>query len=190
MVWRIHSWSPERGVGSVVSPHFGPWTFGPEENTYGTRDFEIGEEVLVELDGPKDAYVLRSVVAARQRQPAGTECPELAELNASHPGDMHITAWDDAKLTFWLGGCCEWCSGSSWRVRFDRPRVEGLDWDTDIADPLLRYASERERTENDLSVSERSRAYCVVTGHGGGRDGPRLFIVADEITVEHRGPSK
>ena len=35
---------------------------------------------------PKDAYVVRSVVPARQRQPAGTEWPEMADVGRS--GDV------------------------------------------------------------------------------------------------------
>ncbi len=36
MAWRIHSWSAATGTGEIVSPHFGPWSFGPEQNPEGT----------------------------------------------------------------------------------------------------------------------------------------------------------
>ncbi len=185
MVWRIHSWCPESGAGTVVSPHFGPWAFGPDENPFGT-DFEVGEEVLVELDGPKGAYVVRAVTAARQRQPEGTACPAFAGLNAGTPGELRIDEWTEVELRFWAGDCCEWCSLEWWIVTFEHPITYGLDADTDLDNPLLRYASPAEREEHRLLVPEGSRAYCIVTGYGIGREGPPVFIIAPRVAVEHR----
>jgi hypothetical protein len=51
---------------------------------------------------------------------------------------------------------------------------------------LVRLASAQECAERRLSVPPGSTAYCIVTNHGNGPDGPRVFIVADAIDVEHR----
>ncbi|NVB82772.1 MAG: hypothetical protein HOV81_30625 [Kofleriaceae bacterium] len=185
MTWRIHSWSPGSGTGTVASPHFGPWPFGPAENKGGKRDFTVGERVLVELDGPKDALVVRSVIPACQPQPEGTECTALRELNAAHPPDMHVEERSEGALRFWLGDCCERCA-DAWRVTFIHPRVDGLNDETDLDHPLLRLASAQECAERSLSVPAGSTAYCIVTNHGDGPDGPRVFVVADGIDVELR----
>lgn len=184
MTWRIHSFSPASGQGTVVSPHFGPWGFGPAENPFDTRDFEVGGRVLVELDGPKHAYVVRAVIAERQRQPEGTACEAFAELNRARPPDVRVEESSEATLRLWLGDCCEAC-GDWWTVRFTNPRGAELDEDTDLDSPLLRYASDGEVAESGLSVLDGRRAYCIVTGHGSGRDGPRVFFTAERVEVEH-----
>lgn len=122
----------------MASLHFGPWPFGSAENPTGKQDFAVGERVLVELDGPKDAYVVRSVIPACQPQPEGTEC-----------GD-------------------------------------GLVEEMDLDNSLLRLASEQECAERRLSVPAGTTAYCIVTNHGNGADGPRVFIIADGVDVEFR----
>ncbi|MEM1031041.1 MAG: hypothetical protein AAGN82_11870 [Myxococcota bacterium] len=167
----------------MVSPHFGPWSFGPDQNSFQTLDFEVGEVVHVELDGPKDAYVVRSVIAVRQRQPDGTGCPELDELNRARPGDMLLEEAKGSSLTFWLGDCCEWCN-DAWLLTFHNARSDDLDEDTDLDDPLLRLASEEETRA--LSVPDDSTAYCIVTNHGNGRDERRFFIVASRVEIQRR----
>lgn len=181
MAWRIHSWSGESGIGSVVSPHFGPLPFGPAENIDGTTDFAPGEEVFVELDGPKEAYVVRSVGLARQRQPEGTRWAAFDVVNGC--GDMRLQERGDDHLRFWMGDCCEWCA-PAWALTFSSvTSVVGLDDDEpDLDASLLRLASEDELT--GLHVPPGSRAYCIVTSHGQGRDGPRVFVVAGEASVE------
>ncbi|MCA9608421.1 MAG: hypothetical protein KC619_22585 [Myxococcales bacterium] len=180
MVWWIHEWSSETRRGSVASPHFGPWGFGPAENATDT-DFEVGEEVLVTLDGPKDAYVVRSVVPARQRQPAGTEWPEMADVGRS--GDVRVEELTEDALVLWAGDCCEHC-GPSWRVTFRRPRVRDLDEGSDLDLTLFRLATDEEVREAGLEVPDESRAYCLVTLHGQGPDGPRFVVVAERVDVE------
>jgi hypothetical protein len=183
MAWRIHSWSHESGTGSVVSPHFGPLPFGPAANTQGTTDFAPGEEVFVELDGPKEAYVVRSVMLARQRQPEGTRWPPFDVVSGC--GDMRLQERADDHLRFWMGDCCEWCA-PAWALTFSRvTSVVGLDDDDPVLDsPLLRLASSEEVLALALHVPPGSRAYCVVTSHGQGRDGPRVLVVAGEASVE------
>ncbi len=181
MAWRIHTWSAESGIGSVVSPHFGPLSFGPAANTYGTTDFAPGEEVLVELDSPREPYVVRSVRLARQRQPEGTRWAAFDVVNGCE--DMRLEERGDDHLRFWRGDCCAWCA-PAWSVIFSNvTSVVGLDGDEpDLDASLLRLASEEELTE--LHVPPGSRAYCIVTSHGQGRDGPRIFVVAGEATIE------
>ncbi|MDQ3036143.1 MAG: hypothetical protein M3Y87_27325 [Myxococcota bacterium] len=179
MAWRIHSWSEKDGRGEVVSPHFGPWPFGPAENTQGTTDFRCGEEVFVELDGAPDAYVVRTVSPARERQPPGTELPDLAEANDR---DLRLDRRSDDELAFWVGNCCEWCSPSAPHLVF-RGVTSFVGWDEDAPDfdpvcPLFRRASSDEARALELHVPDGSTAYCIVTRHGTGRDGPRVFIVA------------
>lgn len=184
VTWRIHSWSSATSTGTVASSHFGPWPFGPAENT-ARQNFVVGERVLVELDGPKGAYVVRSVRPACQPQPAGTECVALRELNATHPPDMMLEERSAERLRFWLGDCCESCS-DAWRLTFANPRIDGLTDDMDLDHPLIRLASEQECVERALTVPAGSTAYCIVTHHGEGDDGPRVYIVADGIEIEAR----
>jgi hypothetical protein len=141
--------------------------------------------VLVELDGPKDAYVVRSVIPACQPQPEGTECGELRQLNEARPADMHVEARSEGALRFWLGDCCEHCA-DAWLLTFLNPRVDGLVEEMDLDNPLLRLASEQECAERRLSVPAGATAYCIVTNHGNGADGPRVFIIADGVDVEFR----
>lgn len=169
----------------MVSPHFGPLPFGSAENPAGTRDFAVGERVLVELDGPKEAFVVRSVVAACQRQPQGTECDALRALNAACPADMRLEEQSAGTVRFWVGDCCEHCA-DAWRLTFINPRIDGFHEEMDLDNPLIRLASEEECAERRLSVPPGSTAYCIVTNHGNGPDGPRVFIVADDIDVEFR----
>lgn len=169
----------------MASPHFGPWPFGPSEIAGGTRDFEVGEPVHVELDGPKDAYVVRKVTACRQRQPDGTTCRDFDALNARMYPDMHLEESTPGELRFWLGDCCAHCSDSA-RLRFHEPSaVIGLREDMDLDSPLFRLASPLEREEHGLDASS-GVAYCIVTNHGNGPDGPRIFIVARRVSIEHR----
>lgn len=189
MAWRIHSWSPERGRGEVISPQLGPWGFGAAENPRGV-DFEVGEPVVVELEGPTDAGRVRSVVPCRQRQPERTEIAELAELHARRPVDVRVETWTEEVLRLWVGDCCEACSEVWWRLTFRRPSGPAFDADRDdLSMPLLRYASDGEIAEHALEVSADRRAYCVVTDHGSGPDGPRFYLVADVLEVD-RGESR
>lgn len=169
----------------MASPHFGPLPFGAAQNPTGQQDFAVGERVLVEIDGPKDAYVVRSVIAACQPQPEGTECSELRQLNEAQPPDMHVEARSEGALRFWLGDCCERCA-DAWLLTFINPCVDGLEEEMDLDHPWFRLASEQECAERRLSVPAGSTAYCIVTNHGDGRDGPRVFIVATGIDVELR----
>jgi hypothetical protein len=185
MAWRIHSWSPATETGAVASDHLGPWGFGPEQNPSHTLDFEIGEEVLVELDRTSSGYVVRSVTAARHRQPEGTECHAFDEINADRPSDVHIEDRTASELRFMLVDCCTWCSAWSWCVVFREPSaIVGLDDDTDLASPLFRFASSAELEAHGLEVPPGHRAYSMVNNHGSGPDGPLVFIVAKGVEVE------
>lgn len=186
MTWRIHSWSPTTETGAVASPHLGPWSFGREQNPFRTHDFEVGEEVLVEVDRTSSGYFVRSVTALRQRQPERTECHDFDELNADRPFDVHIEEQTDAVLCFSLVDCCVWCSAWSWTVTFHEPvAIRGLDDDTDLGAPLFRFASSAEIDAQALEIPPGHGAYCMVNNHGGGRDGPLVFIVAKRVEVVH-----
>ena len=185
VAWRIHSWEPSSRTGTVESPHFGPWPFGPAENPTGATHFACGDRVLVELDGPKGAYVVRSVAPACQPQPEGTVCADLSELNAGHPGEMRLEEEASGVLRFWVGDCCQACA-DSWMLTFVNPVAHGFDEDMDLDSPLLRLASTGECETQNLSCVDGRTAYCIVTNHGQGLDGPRVFIVADAVELEFR----
>ncbi len=191
MAWRIHSWSAKTGTGEVVSPHFGPWPFGAAQNPNGTNDFNVGEEVLVELDGVKDAYVVRSVVRARNRadtMPVGTECPAFRALNAAGHGDMMIEEDTDSRLRVWVFDCCLLCTSDPWLVTFSNPSaVVGLDDDASLDEPWLRYATEEEVQEQGLEVPAGSRAYRIVfTHHVECPPSQDVFVVAEGVEAEIR----
>lgn len=186
VAWRIHSWSENEGRGEVVSPHFGPWPFGATENFEATTDFRVGEEVFVELDGDPSSYVVRSVAVARKRQPPGTELPDFYEVNGS--SDLWLEMRSDGDLVFWAGDCCEQCSASARRITFHGVS-SFIGWDEDAIDfdpscPLFRRASADEIRALDRAVPDGSTAYCIVTRHGAGSDGPRIFIVARSAEVK------
>jgi len=42
MAWTIHSWSVERGIGAIASPHFEPVPFDARANVDHVRDFLVG----------------------------------------------------------------------------------------------------------------------------------------------------
>jgi hypothetical protein len=59
----------------------------------------------------------------------------------------------------------------------------GVDEDGDYGEPLFRLASTDEIRRHSLDVPEGARAFCVVTSHGQGRDGPPIFIVASSVRI-------
>ena len=75
-----------------MSPHFGPLAFAEAQNPEGTSDFVNGEEVIVEVEGPKQRLVVRSVIRANRRapMPTGTECAALASIAPGRPGDLRV----------------------------------------------------------------------------------------------------
>lgn len=189
MAWRIHRWSAEDGIGEVVSPHFGPWRFGPDQNPKGT-DFVVGEEVRVQLSGGKDNYEVSSVVRVVHRaveMPEGAECAELVPVNAARHEDMHIEDRSSTKLCLWVGDCCSWC-GDSWVVSFDGvSNVVGLDDDSDLDRPVFRLATDAEVRERGLVVPSGSQAYRIVTTqYSEEPPPPGIFVVAESVEASAR----
>jgi hypothetical protein len=179
MSWRVHSWDAASATGEVVSSHFGPWPFA---STSGVQ-FETGEEVLVELGGPSSAYRVTDVRPARQRQPDGTIDPVFAQLNARHCWDAYVERQTPDTLAIWVGDCCHQC-GPSWLVTFrDIAHVHGLSEHGDIDAPLFRLASADERREHALTPPAGACAYCIVTNHGFGADGPHIYVVARTVDI-------
>jgi hypothetical protein len=183
MAWTIHSWSPADGSGTIASPHFGPIPFGSAANVDNVKDFRIGEPVFAELDGHEPAFEVRLIRPFSQRQPPGTGWPAFDRING-HFGDAMVEHRSDRELGFWLGDCCQYCTPNPTRVRFDNvSSVVGLDDDTVFSDPLFRLASPAEVESNRLVVPSESKAFCIVTEHGQGLDGPSIFIVATDVRV-------
>jgi len=183
VTWTIHSWSAATGTGAVRSAHFESLPFGAVENPYATDDFVVGEAVLVEVAlGPTGPSV-QSVIAARQRQPAGTARADLDAINALDNPDMRLEARSPTTLTLWLGDCWEWCPPST-PVRFrEVTQVGGPDGARDLAPPGFRLATAEEQAAAGLEVPEGADAFCIVTGHGLGRDGPSFYVVARSVEV-------
>jgi hypothetical protein len=177
MAWRIHSWDASTNTGEVVSSHFGPWTI---EGSPGDA-FAVGEDVLVELVGEPRAYRVTNVRHARQPQPEGTRLPMFDELNATLFVDCYVVdEQPERALKLWFGDCCRAC-GPSWHVTFrDVTLIKGLSEHGDVDAPHFRLASEAERREHGLV----GNAYCIVTAHGYGPDGPPIFVVARTVEIE------
>ncbi|MCE9575995.1 MAG: hypothetical protein K8W52_22780 [Deltaproteobacteria bacterium] len=169
----------------MASEHFGPWPFGAAQNPAGTVDFVVDELVVVELDGPKERYTVRSVVRVIHRagMPAGTECEAFAALAAATPADWHIDEHAGGRLRLWLGDCCGWC-GPSWLVTFDGvSEARGLEA-VDGEDPAFRFASDDEIRANALEVPLGARAYRIILTHGAGdAPAPDVFVVATGVAV-------
>jgi hypothetical protein len=178
MAWRIHSWDATTCTGTVVSSHFGPWPFESPES-----EFVVGEDVLVELVGKPGSYGVTNVRHSRQRQPEGTSHPVLEELNAHRYEDCHVEAQTDDSLTLWLGDCCPFCCASLLVTFRDIKSIVGLSKHGDLDSPLFRLASVDERAQHALALADNAAAYCIVTNHGYGPDGPCVFIVAGAIDI-------
>lgn len=188
MAWRIHSWDESAQAGEVVSPHFGPWPFGAQHNLGGTADFVPGEEVVVELDGPVNAYVVRSVARVRRRAETlwGTACEVLEPVNRAEHRDLWVMEEAEGLLRLWVGDCCSTCN-DSWVVTFRGVHLtRGLEDDLPD-DPVFRVATESDVAEHQLDVPAGCRAYRIL-----GMDYPTnpalddVFIVAAHVEAEHR----
>jgi len=139
--------------------------------------------VLVELEGTAPNFQVLLVRPTSQRQPNGTHWPPFDAVNGRF-GDAWIEEQSAQSMQFWLGDCCEYCTPNAVRLRFDGvTSVVGLDGDLDFSDPLFRLASPDEVHTNSLNVGPDHHAFCVVTSHGQGPDGPPLFIVAQVAAI-------
>ncbi len=184
MAWLIHEWSGDSGTGSIVSPHFGPLPFGPVENSQRITDFVPGEEVLPQLEGKAPNFTIIEVIPRYERQPPGTELKPFSAARYSL-GDFRLDERSSDSLEFWLGDCCEMCSPNAPMLRFSGVTRMPFsdDDDPDFESPLLRLASPQEVHENQLEVASGSIAYCIVSDHGNGLDGPLLFLVAKRLEL-------
>jgi hypothetical protein len=183
MAWTIHHWSAERGVGTIKSPHFGPVPFDAGANVDKVDDYREGEPVLVELEGEAPNFRVRKIRPMCQRQPDDSHFPGFDAVNGRF-GDASIEKNVTGTVQFWVGDCCGWCTPNAIRVRFDEvASVTGIDDDFEFADPLFRLASPAEVRANQLVVPSGYTAFCVVTSHGQGPDGPPIFIVARAVQV-------
>ncbi len=184
VAWRIDSWDPSTGRGSVRSPHFGPIEFGPAQNTCQVDDFGLGEAVWVELEGEAPNFRATEVFPFCQRQPAGTELPDLEPVSCR--GDVYVEESSPGEIKLWIGECCGWCCADPKYLTFHGVTYDGFEASSeDSADCVLfRAATRGEIAEQGLRVANDCRAYCIVTGHGNGRDGPKLFVVARGTTIE------
>jgi hypothetical protein len=183
MTWRIHVWDAASGTGAVASAHLGPYPFGPLANLYQTPDFVVGEEVLLELDRDDHDWRVRTVTAQRQRQPANTQTPALEALNRHRHHDLFVDSRTNDSLRLCLADCSA-CGPNAYVTFRGVQLIKGLDDDTDLSWPWFRLASADERREHGLDVPAGAEAYCIVTNHGQGRDGPLVWIVAAAMDAE------
>lgn len=183
MAWAIHSWSGPDNGGSISSPHFGPIPFDAAANVDRVADFQVGEPVLVELGGDAPNFQVVLIRPMCHRQPQGTHWPLFDTINGRF-GDAFVEEQSSHTIQFWIGDCCEHCTPNPARVRFEGVTcVVGLVDDVDFSDPLFRLASPTEIQGNSLTMRAGQQAFCVVTSHGQGPDGPRIFIVAQAARV-------
>ena len=189
MSWRIHSWSPLTASGTIDSPHFGPVAFDRQANVDAVTDFELGEPVMVELQGTAPPFVIRALRPMRQRQPSGTEWPPFDAIN-SRFGDVRVEKLTADELQLWLGNCCDSCTPDAPRLSFHGvTSLIGLHDDLDFSNPLFRLASEDEKRAHHMAVPDGSTAYCIVSSHGNGPDGPSVFVVAMDAHITPHTPS-
>lgn len=187
MAWRIHSWSPQDHIGEVVSPHYGPWSFGASENPTDIADFQVGEEVVVEIGAvTNDVAPVLSVARPRTRHddmPSGTRCAVFDSLNAGPPDDMVIEEHVGDRLHLWLYDCCTQCGGPGHDVVFEGVSfVAGLDADLD--EPWFRLATKEETDEYGAQVPDDSLAYTIVLEPS--LDNHNVFVVARSVVVRVR----
>lgn len=184
-MWQIHSWNQTRQTGTVSAPHFGPLPFGAAENPKGTRDFVVGEEVVVSLAGDPSDYRVELVREVRPKpQPEGTHCAAFDVIHAARFWDARLEEEEGDSLVFWFGRCCSHCEPGV-LARFDGVTHWTGDHDDWAFDrPLLRYASEQEVRVHKLPST--GVAYCVVPEPLRPADDTEdpLFIVAKSVSVE------
>jgi hypothetical protein len=182
MAWRIRSWSPDLGEGTIASPHFGPIAFDAIANVDGITDFQGGEAVDVELDGQAPKFSVRVIRRTVARQPPDTACPAFDLVNRKFD-DAFLESHSEQSLQFWLGSCCEYCTPNPTRVRFDGvSAVQGLEDATIFTDPVFRLASPDEVAAANLQVEPDTSAFCL-TSFGERRDGPRVLFVARAVEI-------
>lgn len=182
MAWTIVTWSRAEGTGTIASPHFGPIPFDARANVDNVDDFREGEAVWVELDGSPPAFRIALLRPMAQRQPAGTHHPVFDVVNGR--SDAELEEQTEHALQLWLGFCCQRCEPYPMRVRFEGiTTVSDSFEDAELSNPLFRIASPAEIASRQLVVPEGSTAFCIVTSHGNGRDGPSFFVVAREVAV-------
>lgn len=144
-------------------------------------DFAVGEAVFVEFDKGAPDFAVRALRPMRQRQPPDTRWPPFEAVNGRF-GDLHLEAQTGDTLQLWLGDCCQRCTPDAVRMRFEGiTNLIGWDADLDFSNPQFRLASSAEIQEHQLHIPASSNAYCIVSSHGNGPDGPRVFIVALDV---------
>ena len=108
----------------------------------------------------------------------------VGTIRSPHFGPIAFEESSGHALQFWLGDCCEYCTPDPIRLRFEGvTMIDGLGEDVDMSDSLFRLASSAEIREHRLVVPDGARAFCIVTCHGQGRDGPTVLVVAREARI-------
>jgi hypothetical protein len=182
MAWKIASWSAEKGEGTVVSPHFGPLPFDSAQTVPGKTDFALGEEVVVELTGPSDAFTIHKVIAIRKSQPAAPQDPVFEALNAKRHGEFLIEDDEEHLLRVWVGDCCAWC-GPFAEVTFRQKATVVYPERYDRDEPWFRRASLGEIEALAHDVPTDHQVYCIDTRYSNGRHAQSIYVVAREVEV-------
>jgi hypothetical protein len=144
--------------------------------------------VWVELDGPPQAFRISLVRPMCQRQPADTHWEPFDAINET-VDDVVVEDCTQGTLQLWLGYCCLCCTPNPMRVRFEGvTHLQGLGEDVDFCNPLFRLASLAEIHAHSIPVPSECRAFCIVTSHGQGRDGPPIFVVAQSAAISMPEP--
>lgn len=186
-MWVIHSWNLKTSTGTIRSPHFKPIPFGPLANIQNVNDFNPGESVLIKVDGRPPNLSVIEIIPTHERQPTGTKLPIHSQAHGY--SDYWVEDSLPGTLRIWMGSCCVQCRPNAPHLVFEGVTTDELSEvldmdDAELGGPLFRLASEAEIQELKLNVPEGAIAYCVVTCHGNGPDGPKAFVVARSIRVE------
>jgi hypothetical protein len=187
MAWKIHSWSAVEQSGSIASPHYGPWPFGESANPEGTTDFEVGEDVVVEVDGIRENQpVVRSVRRVQARKsPPGTDCSDFESLNQAGLSELRIEQRAADRLELHAYDCCDWCEPGYSVVFENVQQAKGLDLE-DLDDPWFRLATEEEKQSNSAVIPAGFSAYTIVLASWSPGEQVNIFVVAEKVTVARR----
>jgi hypothetical protein len=169
-----------------VSPHFGPWGFGPSENPTGTLDYRVGEQVKVLLEGEKTDYRVASVEPLRRHLPPNEECEELRIINEWDFLDLAILEAGPT-VRLWLGYCCPWCHPQGGEVVFHGvTATHHVHPHTSFSEPVFRLATEAERIEHAIAAPPGGRVFCIETDDP---DVPKLLIAAERVEIARCSPA-
>jgi hypothetical protein len=175
-MWRVKEWNPLSRTGRIRGAHL-QLEVTPE--MIAVEELIVGEDVGVDLESTDPVPRARRVWPLKARQPTGSARQEFAELNAAELFDFEVESFTSGALTI-IGGHDLAYSHDFEIVLHDIAWYSGAFY---FHHALFRAASTEESAAIPPDARAEGTAFCIVTDHGNGADGPRFFAVASRAEV-------